>query len=412
MTPLFVRKQAADRAFERLYKAHVRDIYRYALMVTRNPDDAEDIVQTTFLKAFRAYEAGDRPRQPRHWLIRIAHNTCRTRIRDAKRRPQEVALEDRLADVAHTHDYDGVRPTELLRALGALTFNQRAAIVMRELEGRSYAEIADVLDLSSSAVETLIFRARRALREQLEGSLDCGEAELALSLDLDGRLDRDERAQLRAHLRSCRECAGLARRQRARKAALGAFAPVPLPASLSSWGGGVAAGTGLAAKVAAVVVAGAAAAGAGFGAADALPDSTQARAEPAAAANAGAQTVFPAAFGVAFVRDLRASGRTLRVARDLLVDPTANALDGDGRTISPQSGPSVATTAVATVQSVTALVAVPELPQAPAVPTLPGAPAVAPPGLPPAPPLPVSPPPLPVLPPSLPEPPVPLPPLP
>ena len=161
---------------------------------------------------------------------------------------------------------------ELVHALGALSFNQRAALVMRELEGRSYAEIADTLDLSSSAVETLIFRARRAIREQLEGPLTCGEAEHALSRQLDGRLQSEERGRLRAHLRECAECATLARRERARRAALRSLGPLPLPASLTSWGGGggAAVGTGIAAKAAAVVAAGAVAAGAGHEVADAV----------------------------------------------------------------------------------------------------------------------------------------------
>ena len=72
---------------------------------------------------------------------------------------------------------------------------------MRELEGRTYAEIAEVLELSTSAVETLLFRARRALREQLEGTLTCGEAERALSLQLDGRLP--SRTSARAFVRIC-----------------------------------------------------------------------------------------------------------------------------------------------------------------------------------------------------------------
>src|SRR5919109_5407976 len=97
---------------------------------------------------------------------------------------------------------------DIRRALGHLAFNQRAALVMRELEGRSYAEIAEILEISPSAVETLIFRARRALREQLEFSLTCGEAELAISRQLDGRLSRKEKGALRAHLRECKECAG------------------------------------------------------------------------------------------------------------------------------------------------------------------------------------------------------------
>ena len=138
---------------------------------------------------------------------------------------------------------------------------------MRELEGRSYAEIADVLEVSTSAVETLIFRARRALREQLEGSITCGEAEFAISRQLDGRLPRQERGQLRAHLRECSECAGFARRQRAQRGALKTLALVPVPSSLMSLfggGGGAAVGTGLALKAAVALTAGVAIGGASY----------------------------------------------------------------------------------------------------------------------------------------------------
>jgi RNA polymerase sigma factor (sigma-70 family) len=262
MTPLFAAKQqaAGEKAFERLYRAHVNDVYRYALMVLRNPADAEDVAQTTFMNAYRAMERGEQPRSPRHWLIAIAHNVCRSRLRDAGRRPQQVELEEYHVATPESDGNSGVDPQELVHALGALSFNQRSALVMRELEGRSYAEIAEMLEVSPSAVETLLFRARRAVREQLEGTLTCGEAELTLSKQLDGRLDAEEKKRLRAHLRACKECAGLARRERARSAALRGLA-FPLPGSLASWGGGTAVGTGLAAKAAAIVAASVAAAG-------------------------------------------------------------------------------------------------------------------------------------------------------
>jgi RNA polymerase sigma-70 factor (ECF subfamily) len=269
MTPIFVQRQSGELAFERLYRSHVHDVYRYALMVLRNRDDAEDAAQTTFMKAYRAYQRGERPRHPRRWLITIAHNTCGTRIRDAKRRPREVALDEQLA-AATPMVGDDVDVRELVRAVGALSFNQRAALVMRELEGRSYIEIAEVLELSTSAVETLLFRARRALREQLEGTLTCGEAERALSLQLDGRLPKGERPRLRAHMRECAECASLARSQRARRAALRSLGPLPLPASLASWGGGAAVGTGVAVKAAALLAAGIVAVGTTQQAADAV----------------------------------------------------------------------------------------------------------------------------------------------
>src|SRR5919202_1188399 len=186
MTPLLAPRSRPDRSFERMYQRHVGDVYRYALAVMRNQPDAEDVTQTTFMNAYRAFQRGERPDSPHNWLIAIAHNVCRQRFRQSARRPQEVTFDDDIAD--QVEDDDAPTAEDIRRALGHLAFNQRAALVMRELEGRSYAEIGEILGLSVSAVETLIFRARRALREQLEGSLTCGEAELAISRQLDGRL--------------------------------------------------------------------------------------------------------------------------------------------------------------------------------------------------------------------------------
>src|SRR5437899_2079834 len=265
MTPRLAPRPRSDRAFERLYKRHVGDVYRYALAVMRNPTDAEDVTQTTFLNAYRAYvEKGSRPEKPQNWLIAIAHNVCRQRFRQSARRPSEVSFEDDIADTVV--DEDTPSGEDIRRALGHLAFNQRAALVMRELEGRSYAEISEILGLSTSAVETLIFRARRALREQLEGSFTCGEAEFAISRQLDGRLSRAEKGQLRAHLRECSECAGFARRQRAQRGALKTLALAPIPSSLTSLfgGGGAAVGTGVALKAAAAVTAGLVIGGAGY----------------------------------------------------------------------------------------------------------------------------------------------------
>src|SRR6266513_2061218 len=236
MTPLLAQRSRSDRGFERLYRRHVGDVYRYALAVMRNETDAEDVTQTTFMNALRAFQRGERPEKPQNWLIAIAHNVCRQRFRQSARRPAEVSFDDDIADTVV--DDDTPTGDDIRRALGHLAFNQRAALVMRELEGRSYAEIADILEVSTSAVETLIFRARRALREQLEGSLSCGEAEFAISRQLDGRLPRAERGQLRAHLRECSECAAFARRQRAQRGALKTLALVPVPGSLTSLFGG------------------------------------------------------------------------------------------------------------------------------------------------------------------------------
>jgi RNA polymerase sigma factor (sigma-70 family) len=265
MAQLLAERRRVDRGFERLYRRHVADVYHYALAVLRNPADAEDVTQTTFLNALRAYERGERPKAAQNWLIAIAHNVCRQRFRQSQRRPREVALDEDVAD--RVVDDEAPTAEDIRRALGQLAFNQRAALVMRELEGRSYADIAEILGVSSGAVETLLFRARRALREQLEGSLTCEQAELAISKQLDRRLSRGERGALRAHLRACPDCATVARRQRAQRSAFKSLAAVPLPTSLASLfggGGGAAIGTGVAVKAAAVVATGALVGGVGY----------------------------------------------------------------------------------------------------------------------------------------------------
>src|SRR5919206_3386832 len=261
MAPLLAQRARSDRAFEKLYQRHVGDVYRYALVVMRNRDDAEDVTQTTFMNAYRAFARGERPRTPQNWLITIAHNVCRQRFRQLQRQPSESPLEEEeIAQLAP--DDEAPTADDIRRALSHLAFNQRAALVMRELEGRSYAEIAEVLQLSTSAVETLIFRARRALREQLEGGLTCREAEFAVSRQLDGRLGRKEKGSLRAHLRECSDCATFARSQRAQRAAIRSLALIPLPPSLTSFfhhgastaagATGAAAGGGVAIKAALV----------------------------------------------------------------------------------------------------------------------------------------------------------------
>ncbi len=155
--------QARDQAFERLYQRYVADVYRYSLALLRNPTDAEDVTQTTFMNAYRAFKRGDEIQKPHNWLIKIAHNVARSRFAHASRRAQEVPLDDHIEQLAVPEDGRPDLDT-VLRALGRLPFNQRAALVMRELEGRTYAEIADTLGVSVSAVETLIFRARKSLR--------------------------------------------------------------------------------------------------------------------------------------------------------------------------------------------------------------------------------------------------------
>jgi hypothetical protein len=102
----------------------------------------------------------------RAWLVTIARNVVRRRYQAVARRPKEVALDQEVA--ADLADVNGPTAGEIAAAIRHLPPNQRAVILLREIQGRSYAEIAEELELSLAAVETLIFRARRTLSQELQ----------------------------------------------------------------------------------------------------------------------------------------------------------------------------------------------------------------------------------------------------
>jgi RNA polymerase sigma factor (sigma-70 family) len=251
-----LRARAAEGELERLYARHAAEVRRYVQMVLRNRNDAEDVVQQTFLKALRALQQGVRPEKPRQWLFAIAHNECRMIFRQASRRPIEVDLES-AGEISARGGSDAISADSIREALGQLAPNQRAALVMRELDDRSYAEIAETLGVTESAVETLLFRARRALREQLESAGDCDDAQLLIAAET---LDDASRRRLRAHTRTCQACSTLERRRRGKLAAasrkVAALFPTPSWIPSLFGGGGVKAAAAIAA--AAVAATGAA----------------------------------------------------------------------------------------------------------------------------------------------------------
>ena len=183
------------------------------------------------------------------------------------------------------------------------------------MEGRSYKEISAILDVSETALESLIFRARRSLAEELENLVTCDRAELALSQQTDGRLGRKERKRLVAHLDECPSCARVATLGLKRRRAFKGLAIMPLPFSLTLFkgapsasaaiglptiGGGAAAGTAagvgggaIAAKIAIGVAAVAVASGAGYQGVQAVREPAtpvaHTQAVPAAAVPAAAQ---------------------------------------------------------------------------------------------------------------------------
>lgn len=155
---------------ERLFHEHSGWIYGYCLRMLRSPEDAEDALQATYLNAYRSLGQGVRPRGDSAWLLRIAQNVCFTRLRSSGRRARLEQLQD-VTLLEETIPAPARSADELIGltdALASLPEQQRRAILLREWQGLSYRELAESLGLSQSAVETLVFRARRSLAAALE----------------------------------------------------------------------------------------------------------------------------------------------------------------------------------------------------------------------------------------------------
>jgi RNA polymerase sigma factor (sigma-70 family) len=148
-----------------LYERYERQIFAYCLHQLGNREEAEDATQTTFMNAFRGLQRGVVPELESAWLYKIAANVVLTRRRSTyrRRRVETPGDLDALQDVLPTPQRDNDELIRLPDALRELPDQQRRALLLREWQGLSYREIADELELSQSAVETLLFRARRSL---------------------------------------------------------------------------------------------------------------------------------------------------------------------------------------------------------------------------------------------------------
>lgn len=171
-------------AIETLHAEFSSRLFAYAMSMLRNREDAEDAVQTTFMNAYNSLSDGRVPRQEASWLFRIARNVCLNRIRTHTRKPAgslegiEIASSRGVEDQLDQH----LHAVALRTALERLPEQQRKAIVLRELQGASYAEIATALETTQGAVESLIFRARRQLASSIRSmpsGMDAGIARSA-----------------------------------------------------------------------------------------------------------------------------------------------------------------------------------------------------------------------------------------
>lgn len=163
-------------AFGRLFERYELSIYRYAYHMMGDPDEADDIKQDTFVKAYRALPGFRGECAILTWLLKVAGNLCRDRHKMRSRR-QEAPLAEIEFDIPASGENDG-DPLRLLeredlrasvqRVLQGMPKHRRELMVLRDLEGLSYQQIAEVLNCSVAGVKLRLFRARRNFKERME----------------------------------------------------------------------------------------------------------------------------------------------------------------------------------------------------------------------------------------------------
>jgi RNA polymerase sigma-70 factor (ECF subfamily) len=174
---------AANRArFEEEALKHLDALYRTALRMTRNPSDAEDLVQDALVRAYRFYDRFQPGTNFRAWLFKILTNTYINTYRRKQGRPQESSLEDteefflynqlsadqeeRVTDVEDTV-LDGLGAAAIQRAIDQLPPQFRTTVQLSDVEGLSYAEIAEATGVAKGTVMSRLFRGRRQLQRAL-----------------------------------------------------------------------------------------------------------------------------------------------------------------------------------------------------------------------------------------------------
>jgi len=156
-------------AFDALVERHFADCLRFATHMLRAPQDAEDAVQETFLRAYRALDGYDERQTFRSWLFRILINRCRSAATARGRRNARVALDER-AMLAAPARGAGVSPEDAIAiaaALQQLDVRSREAFLLRYGEGLDYVEMARLSGDGVSALKMRVKRARERMREFL-----------------------------------------------------------------------------------------------------------------------------------------------------------------------------------------------------------------------------------------------------
>ena len=217
-------------------------------------NNAEDVLQDVFLRAYGALRADERPIALKAWLYRVAHNRCIDELRRPGPQPTEIVEQEgdpRLDPALAAERRERLR--RLVTDLGRLPEQQRSALLMRELEGFSYKELGEALDVSQPAVKSLLVRARMGLAEAAQArDTSCDDIREELACARDRRVRSSARA--RRHLRDCGECRSFDKALRSTSKDLAALLPGPgllgMIAGILGGGatasGGAAAGGGIA----------------------------------------------------------------------------------------------------------------------------------------------------------------------
>ena len=223
------------RRFESEALPHADALFRTALRFAPSRSDAEDLVQETFLKAYRAFDRFEPGTNCRAWLFKILTNTGINQHHARARRPPSVDFDAIEAIVAAPDDravpepaqgdwtiYASALDDEMRAALAALPEPFRVVLVLSVLEGFAYKEIAAILDVPIGTVMSRLFRARRIMQAALSASghrrgggarmsddLQCSHVAALLAAHAEGELDAAERHAVDAHLAACVDCRAL-----------------------------------------------------------------------------------------------------------------------------------------------------------------------------------------------------------